>query len=125
MDISKQRRLTAVVLAVVAVPLTFLSIFDPLEGGMALLATFVLNRLIRVISGTPTNRLYLWSFGAAVVTGGIALAIAITQGSDGKDIPGAAVALAYGYSAITLLVTAGAAKYAWDLFRAFRAGARR
>ena len=78
MDISKQRRLTAVVLAVVAVPLTFLSIFDPLEGGMALLATFVLNRLIRVVSGTPTNRLYLWSFGAAVVTGGVALAIAVT-----------------------------------------------
>ena len=123
MDTSEQRRLTAVVLAVVAVPLTFLSIFDPLEGGMALLATFVLNRLIRVVSGTPTNRLYLWSFGAAVVTGGIALAIAVTQGSDGKDIPGAAVALAYGYSAITLLVTAGAAKYAWDLLTAYRSHA--
>ena len=123
MDISSGRRLTAVILAVVAVPLTFLSIFDPIEGGMALLGTFALNRVIRVISDTPTNRLYLWSFGAAVVTGGIALAIAVTQGSDGKDIPGAAVALAYGYSAITLLVTAGAAKYAWDLLTAYRSHA--
>ena len=123
MDTSKQRRLTAAVLAVVAVPLTFLSIFDPLEGGMALLGTFVLNRVIRVVSGTPTNRLYLWSFGAAVVTGGIALAIAVTQGSDGKDVPGVAMAFAYAYAGITLLVTAGAALYARDLLTAYRSSA--
>jgi hypothetical protein len=121
MDMSPGRRLAAVILAIVAVPLTFLSIFDPLEGGMALLATFALNRMIRWISTIPTNRLYLGSFVAAVVVGGVALGMAIAQGE--KDGMSDLVrVLAYAYSAVTLFVTAGAAKYAWDILAAYRPG---
>lgn len=118
-DLPRGRQTLVVVLAVLAVPFTFLSFFDPLEGGMALLATFALNRVIRMISEVPTNRLYLWSFAVAVVVGGTALGLAIAEGS--KDPAGGIVmALAYVYSGITLFVTAGAAKYAWDLVGAYR-----
>ena len=67
----------------------------------------------------PTNRLYLWSFLAAFVVGGVALGMAIAQGSK-DEMSDLVRALAYGYSAITLFVTAGAATYAWDLLKAYR-----
>lgn len=123
-ELPRGRQTLAVVLAVVAVPATFLSIFDPLEGGMALLATFALNRVIRSISTVPTNRLYLWSFVTAAVVGGVALGIAVAQGE--KDGMSDLVrAMAYAYSAITLFVTAGAARYAWDILSAYRPGTDR
>lgn len=119
-ELPRNRQTLAVGLAVLAVPLTFLSIFDPLEGGMALLATFALNRLIRVISETPTTRLYLWSFVAAVLVGGTALGLAMAEGGDKESAPQIVMTLAYVYSGITLAVTAGAAQYAWELVRAYR-----
>lgn len=118
-ELPRNRQTTAVVLAIVAVPLTFLSIFDPLEGGMALLATFALNRAIRWISTIPANRLYMRSVAVAAAVGAIALGIAIAQG--GRDpIPGLVRGLVYVYSAATLFVTVGAAQYARDLVRAYR-----
>jgi hypothetical protein len=120
-ELPRGRQTTVVVLAIAAAPLTFLSIFDPLEGGMALLATFALNRLIRWLSTMPAPRLYLWSFVAAVVVGGVALGMAIAQGE--KDGMSDLVrVLAYAYSAITLFVTAGAALYARDILAAYRSG---
>ena len=120
-ELPRGRQTTVVVLAIAAAPLTFLSIFDPLEGGMALLATFALNRLIRWLSTMPAPRLYLWSFVAAVVVGGVALGMAIAQGE--KDGMSDLVrVLAYAYSAITLFVTAGATLYARDILAAYRSG---
>lgn len=118
----RTRQLIAVTLAVLAVPLTFLSIFDPLEGGMALLGTFVLNRVIRAVSGVPTNRLYLRGFIVSFVIGATALAFAVALNTDGGKTSDAVMAMAYVYAASTLVVTAGAAKYAWDLLEAYRAG---
>lgn len=122
-ELPRNRQTLAVVLAALAVPATFLSIFDPIEGGMALLATFALNRLIRVISETPTTRLYIRSFVAAFLVGGTAIAIAMAEGGDGKTMSDLVRGLAYLYSAITLAVTAGAAQYAWELLRAYRSTA--
>lgn len=122
MDGSDTQKTIGVVLAVIAVPLTFLSIFDPLEGGMALLATFALNRVIRVLTGVPTNRLYLWSFVTAFVVGATAIAFAVAGDGDADRPNQIARSLAYLYAGITLFVTMGAAQYAWTLVTARRAG---
>lgn len=118
-QVTSFRRTTAIALAVIAVPVTALSFLDPLEGGMALVAAFTLNRLVRYLSDVHAPRLYMWSVAAAAVVGATALGLAVAQGEKGEWW--IVMPLAYLYSAITVFVTLGSVLYARDVLKALGA----
>lgn len=76
-EFSVVRRAAAVILAIAAVPVVMLGLFDPLEGGMALLASAVPLLLARLLSRVPFPALLAIPYAVAVVTGASAIGVAV------------------------------------------------
>jgi len=76
-EISRARRLTARVLLVVSLPIVFLGLIDPLEGGIALLISVATLSLAFLAAGYWPRKTLWVPFVLAIVVGAIALLVAI------------------------------------------------
>lgn len=75
--VSVLRRGAAIVFAILAVPVVMFGLFDPLEGGMALLASAVPLLLARLLSRVPFPPLLSIPYAVAIVTGASAIGVAV------------------------------------------------
>ncbi|MDR7233964.1 hypothetical protein [Agrococcus sp. BE272] len=123
----RTRRIVAVVLGVLALPLLVLGLIDPLEGGLALLAAVALLALARVLSGEPVPRLLWIPIVVALALGVLLLAAlalvpppAEVDGSVGNPLGGGAAAGVWVYRAAVLVAIAGGVVYAVRIVRAAR-----
>jgi hypothetical protein len=124
----KARQIIAIVLAVIALPVLFLGLIDPLEGGIALLVGVALVVAVRLISGVAVPKITWIPMSVAIAVGLLILSIVIfaNPGSPGGgDVPnpinGAVIALLWAYRAIVLVALAGAVVYVVRLIRGLRA----
>lgn len=79
-ELPAARRVAAIAFAVVAVGFVAFGIFDPLEGGMALLMGIIPLAAARVLSQVPFPNLLRYPFAVAIVSGVIAIVLAINTG---------------------------------------------
>lgn len=124
----KARQITAIVFAVIAVPVMFFGLIDPLEGGIALLVAVTLVVAVRLLSGMPVPKVTWIPMSAAIALGVLILSIVIfaNPGSaGGGDVPnpmnGAVIGLLWAYRAIVLVALAGVVVYVVRLIRVLRA----
>jgi hypothetical protein len=75
----RTRRVVALVIAILALPLLFLGLIDPLEGGIALIAAVVLGVGVRLLSKVPIPGLLWIPIAAAFAFGALALTFAIVE----------------------------------------------
>ena len=76
-DGMRPRLIAGLVLGVLALPIVFLGLIDPLEGGLALLLALTIGVVVRLLSGVPVPRLAWISMVATLAIGVLALALAI------------------------------------------------
>lgn len=124
----KARQIIAIVLAVIAVPVVFIGLVDPLEGGIALLVAVALMVAVRLLSGVPVPKVTWIPMSAAIALGVLILSIVIfaNPGSaGGGDVPnpmnGAVIGLLWAYRAIVLAALVGVVVYVIRLIRSLRA----
>lgn len=86
-EISRARRLTARVLLVVSLPIVFLGLIDPLEGGIALLISVATLSLAFLAAGYWPRKTLWVPFVLAIVVGAIALLVAIFGPGRGDNAP--------------------------------------
>lgn len=119
------RRWTAMVLAAVALPLMIMSLIDPLEGSIPLLAAVMLTVIVRLMSRVPIPRLELSGMIASVAMAAVTLIVLATTSASVSASPdrvenplgGWALALLWVYRAAVLLAVAGAVQYLVRLVR--------
>ncbi len=123
----KIRRIIAIVVAFVALPLLLLGLIDPLEGGLALLAAIVLGFVVWLLSRVRIPKLAWISMIATVVIGAIVLIIAITKvpvpdasGTVVSPLSGGILGLLWVYRLGVLVTLAGAVLYVVRLFQSLR-----
>lgn len=108
------------ILLLLAVPIVFLGLIDPLEGGIALLLAGVIYLIAFLLVGHGPRK-YLWvPYLASVIIGSIVLALAIF-GIDRTDSSANLAPLAVGnwiYRVAVLMTLAGAITSAILSFRA-------
>ena len=74
----RPRLIASLILGIITLPVLFLGLIDPLEGGIALLVALGLGVLVRLLSGVPVPRLAWIAMLVTIAVGIIALALAIT-----------------------------------------------
>ena len=124
----RTRRIIAIVLAVITVPLLVFGLIDPLEGGIALLVAIALGVVVWVLARVPLPRLLWISLIATVAIGALTLGLAIfeIEGASGSGSGTAAnpmlplAALLWVWRAGVLVVLAGAILYIVRLFRSLK-----
>jgi hypothetical protein len=123
----KTRKVIAVVLAVLAMPILLLGLIDPLEGGIALLGAIALAIVVRLLSRVRIPKLAWISMLATVAVGVITIVIAITAvppaGRSGQvmsPISGATILLLWVYRVGVVVTLVGAVIYLVRLFRSLR-----
>lgn len=121
------RKIAAIVLGAISVPLMVLGLVDPLEGGISLVAAIVLIVVARLLAATAAPRLLWIPSVVAVALGAAALAVALFSpprvGADGTVTRSGDLAvtmLVWGYRLAVLVVVAGAVLYVARLVRATR-----
>lgn len=77
----KTRRIIALVIGILATPLLFLGLIDPLEGGIALIAAVIAGIAVRALSRVPVPALLWIPLATAFAFGVLALILAITEES--------------------------------------------
>jgi hypothetical protein len=122
----RTRRIVAIVLAFVAVPVLVFGLIDPLEGGIALLIATAIGVVVWTLARVPLPMLLWMSLIATAAIGALALGIAILT-LDEATGPGPAtgpvvlvVALVWVWRVGMLLVLMGAVLYIVRLFRSLR-----
>lgn len=121
----RARLIIGLALVILAVPLIFLGLIDPLEGGLALLAATVLGVVARVVSGVPLPRLAWISLAVAWVLAGLTLLLAavLTPEVIGDTVMNPMASLPttitlWLYRVAVLVVLVGAVMYAVRMARA-------
>lgn len=124
----RTRLIVSLVLAMASIPILTLGLIDPLEGGLALLAGFLIGFAVRLLSGIPVPRFAWIALAVTASIGVVALAVAIPQFSAG--MPDAAVEAQAAFRPLALLrwawrlgvlaVMAGAVWYAARIVQAMR-----
>ncbi|HEX6954914.1 MAG TPA: hypothetical protein VF156_08550 [Agromyces sp.] len=123
----RTRRIVAVVLAVITVPLLVFGLIDPLEGGIALLVAILLGVVVWALARVPVPRLLWISLIATVAIGALTLGLAFLDVEDASGSGTAAnpmlplAALLWVWRAGVLVVLAGAILYIVRLVRSLRA----
>lgn len=122
----RNRRVIAIILTIASLPLVFLGLIDPLEGGIALLGAIILVLVAWMISRVAVPRL-AWMTGiVTVVIGATALAIAIftnraaQQPDSGTVMPssvGMLIVLLWVYRVGVVFTLAGVVGYVVRLFK--------
>ena len=74
----RTRLIASLILGIVTLPVLFLGLIDPLEGGIALLVATGLGAVVRLLSGVPVPRLAWIAMLVTIAVGILALALAIT-----------------------------------------------
>lgn len=127
----RTRRIVAIVLAFIALPLLVLGLIDPLEGGIALLAGITLGVAVWALSRVPLPKLLWISLIATVALGAITLGLAIVfapqesgPGAAGNPIAGGVIGLLWLWRAGVVVILAGAIVYLVRLFTSLREPAR-
>lgn len=123
----RTRRIVAIVLAFVALPILVFGLIDPLEGGLALLAGVALGVAVWALSRVPLPRLLWISLIATVALGAITLGLALVlspqesgPGAGGNPIAGGLIGLLWLWRAGVMVVLAGAIVYLVRLFKSLR-----
>lgn len=73
----RPRLITSLILGIVALPVIFIGLVDPLEGGIALLVAVGLGVGVRLLSGVPLPRLLWIAMVTTVGVGILALVLAV------------------------------------------------
>lgn len=123
----RTRRIIAIVLAFVAIPLLVFGLIDPLEGGIVLLGAVVLGAIVWAVARVPLPKLLWISLIATVALGALTLGLAFVlapqesgPGAGGNPIAGGLIALLWLWRAGVVVVLAGAILYLVRLFRSLR-----
>ena len=122
----RTRRIIAVALAVLALPLLVLGLVDPLEGGIALLAAIAIGVVAWALSRVRPPALLWISLLATVAVGALTLGLAVIENPPGSEGGSAAnpifplIALLWAWRAGVLVVVAGAILYLARLFRSLQ-----
>lgn len=123
----RTRRIVAIVLAIIAVPVLVVGLIDPLEGGIALLAGIALGVVVWALARVPLPKLLWISLIATVALGALTLGLAFVlapqesgPGAGGNPIAGGLIALLWLWRAGVVVVLAGAILYLVRLFRSLR-----
>jgi hypothetical protein len=122
----RTRRIIAIVLAVVTVPLLVFGLIDPLEGGIALLVAIALGAVVWALARVPLPKLLWISLIATVAIGALTLGLAIFNLEEPNGTGTAAnpmlplAALNWVWRAGVLVVLAGTVLYIVRLFRSLR-----
>lgn len=107
------------VLVVLAVPIVFLGLIDPLEGGIALLVAGLIYAIAFLLVGKGPKK-YLWiPYISSIAVGAIVLLMVIAepQRFDGDGLPGPVIVGLWIYSVAVLLTLAGSITTAILSFR--------
>lgn len=123
----RTRRIVAIVLAFIALPLLALGLIDPLEGGIALLAAIVIGVVIWAFARVRLPALLWVSLILTVAVGALTIGLAILEnppaGSEGGEAitpPIPLVSMLWVWRAGVLVVAAGAILYIVRLFQSLR-----
>lgn len=123
----RTRRIVAIVLAFVALPILVFGLIDPLEGGLALLVGVALGVAVWALSRVALPRLLWISLIATVALGAITLGLALVlspqesgPGAGGNPIAGGLIGLLWLWRAGVVVVLAGAIVYLVRLFKSLR-----
>jgi hypothetical protein len=123
----RTRRIIAIVLAIIALPVLVVGLIDPLEGGLALLAGIALGVAVWALSRVPLPKLLWISLIATVALGALTLGLALVlapqesgPGAGGNPIAGGLIVLLWAWRAGVVVVLAGAILYVVRLFRSLR-----
>jgi hypothetical protein len=126
------RLIISLILGIVALPVIFVGLIDPLEGGLALLVAVGLGVVVRLLSGVPLPRLAWVSMLVTIGIGILALVLVVTGiPSEAEREVGPEVTvpspinlgvrvLLWSYRLGVLLVIAGAVVYLAHITRALR-----
>lgn len=79
----RPRLITSLILGIIALPVIFIGLIDPLEGGLALLLALGLGVAVRLLSGVPVPRL-LWIAMVATLGVGV-LVLALVIGGEASE----------------------------------------
>lgn len=122
----RTRRIIAIVLAVLTIPLLVFGLIDPLEGGIALLIAIALGAVVWALARVPLPKLLWISLIATVAVGALTLGLAILNLEEPNGTGTAAnpmlplAALNWVWRAGVLVVLAGAVLYVVQLFRSLK-----
>ncbi|MGN6273157.1 MAG: hypothetical protein ACTHMQ_08710 [Protaetiibacter sp.] len=122
----RTRRIIAVALAVLALPLLVLGLIDPLEGGVALLVAIAIGVVVWALSRVRLPALLWISLLATVAIGALTIGLAVvesppgTMGGTARNPVFPLIALVWVWRAGVLVVAAGAVLYIVRLFRALQ-----
>ena len=73
-------------LAILAVPLVFIGLIDPLEGGVALLVAFLLGVAVRLLARVRVPRALWIPLTATAILGAVVLAIALLSSPENQTV---------------------------------------
>jgi hypothetical protein len=119
----RTRRIIAIVLAIVTVPVLVFGLIDPLEGGIALLIAIALGAVVWALARVPLPKLLWISLIVTVAIGALTLGLAILNLEEPNGTGTATnpmlplAALNWVWRASVLVVLAGAVLYIVRLFR--------
>jgi hypothetical protein len=122
----RTRRVIAIVLAFVALPLVLFGLIDPLEGGISLLVAIVLGIVIWALARVPIPKLLWISLIATVALGALTLGLAILNLEEATGTGTATnpvlpvVAFVWLWRIGVLVVLAGAVLYIVRMFQSLR-----
>jgi hypothetical protein len=123
----RTRLISAIILAIIAIPVLVLGLIDPLEGGIALLVAVALVVVARLLSRVPVPKLTWIPMAAAIAIGALVLSLVIfanpsAQGDGSVPSPANAtvIALLWTYRVAVLVSIAGAVVHVVRLIRAVR-----
>lgn len=74
----RARLIIGLVLAIMDLPILFIGMIDPLEGGIALLFGLIIGVVVWVVTRVPVPRFTWISFVATMAVGAITLILAVT-----------------------------------------------
>lgn len=122
----RTRRIIAIVLAFITLPLLVFGLIDPLEGGIALLAAIVLGVVVWALARVPLPKLLWISLIVTAALGALTLGLAIFGADEGAGGGTAAnpifplIPLLWLWRVGVLVVLAGAVLYLVRLFKSLR-----
>lgn len=125
----RTRRIIAIVLAFITLPLLVFGLIDPLEGGIALLAAIALGVVVWALARVPLPRLLWISLIVTVALGALTLGLAMLNIEEATGDGTATnpvlpvIALLWAWRVGVLVVLAGAVLYIVRLFQSLRAPA--
>ena len=132
----RTRLIASLILGIVTLPVLFLGLIDPLEGGIALLVATGLGAVVRLLSGVPLPRLAWIASLATIGVGVLALLLAMAgmPAETAQEVGPEATApnplnagvrlLVWAYRLGVLVVLIAAVVYLVRIGRALRAVAR-